>query len=175
MKKMLTGNIALILIVVIGYLGYQWYKAPKYSQGEVAPNFTSITPNGEEMSLSDFKGQYVLLDFWGSWCGPCRVESPSLVQLYTKYKGTEFENADGFTIFSVGMETNKDRWKAAIQQDNLYWSNHVSEVKRLNSDVALQYKVREIPTKYLISPEGNIIGVNMGFAEMDKLLSKQLK
>ena len=161
--------------MVISYLGYQWYKAPKYSEGEVAPNFTSITPNGDEMSLSDFKGKYLLLDFWGSWCGPCRVENPSIVQLYTKYKDTKFKNADGFTVFSVGMETNKNRWMAAIQQDNLYWENHVSEVKRLKSDVALQYKVREIPTKYLISPEGNIIGVNMGFAEMDKLLSKEVK
>ena len=175
MKKFLQGNISLILIVAIGWLGYQWYKSPKYSQGEIAPNFTSITPNGEEMSLSDFKGQYVLLDFWGSWCGPCRVESPNLVQLYTKYKDVQFKNADGFTIFSVGMETNKNRWMAAIKQDNLYWKNHVSEVKRLKSDVALQYKVREIPTKYLISPEGNIIGVNMAFDEMDKLLAGQIK
>lgn len=175
MKKILKGNVFFVLIVIISWLAYQWYKAPKYSQGEIAPDFTSITPNGEEMSLSDFKGKYVLLDFWGSWCGPCRVENPSIVELYTKYKDAPFKNADGFTVFSVGMETNKNRWIAAIQQDNLYWPNHVSEVKRLKSDVALQYKVREIPTKYLINPKGNIIGVNMSFAEMDKLLSEQLK
>jgi thiol-disulfide isomerase/thioredoxin len=175
MKKILTNDVFLIVVVIIGLLAYQWYKAPKYSKGNVAPNFTSITPNGDEMSLSDFKGKYVLLDFWGSWCGPCRAENPSIVELYTKYKDAKFKNADGFTVFSVGMETNKDRWIAAIQQDNLYWENHVSEVKRLKSEVALQYKVREIPTKYLIHPEGYIIGVNMDFEEMDKLLSEQVQ
>lgn len=175
MKNILKGNVVFILVILIGWLGYQWYKTPKYSQGEVAPNFTSITPNGEEMSLSDFKGQYILLDFWGSWCGPCRVENPSIVQLYTKYKDVKFKNASGFTVFSVGMETNKKRWIAAIKEDNLYWKNHVSEVKRLKSDVALQYKVREIPTKYLINPEGYIIGVNMDFIEMDKFLNEQMK
>lgn len=175
MKKILDSNLFFIAVLVIGWLGYQWYKMPKYSNGEIAPDFTSVTPTGESLSLSDLKGNYVLLDFWGSWCGPCRADNPKIVALYTEFKDKKFIDGDGFTVFSVGMETNKARWINAIQQDNLYWKNHVSEVKRLKSEVALQYKVREIPTKYLIHPEGYIIGVNMTFEEMRQLLTDKVK
>lgn len=148
---------------------------PKYNDGEVAPNFVNYLANGDSIQLSDFKGKMVLLDFWGSWCGPCRQESPALVQLYNKFHGKEFKNFDDFEIVSVGIETRKERWLGAIEKDGLYWKYHVSEFKRLKSKTALLYGVREIPTKYLINPKGNIIGVNLPFAELDKILTEELK
>lgn len=163
------------IILVGGYLvGKYFYFKPKYINGEDAPVFSSQLLNGESFSLTDLKGYYVLLDFWGSWCGPCRKENPSIVALHQQFNGQKFKNAKGFEIVSVAIETSEKSWKAAIQRDGLNWKYHISENQRFKSPIVMQYGVREIPTKYLINPKGQIIGVNLTVDEISQLLSDRL-
>jgi thiol-disulfide isomerase/thioredoxin len=163
---------ALILLFLIGkYL----YAQPKYINGAVAPNFSATMLNGSSMNLADLKGQYVVLDFWGSWCAPCLAEAPELKGLYDKFHGKTFQDAQGFEIVSVGIENGKDRWEATIQKMNLNWQYHVSDFKNLDSPIAQLYGVRVIPTKFLLNTEGVIIGVNQSVSDIDKFLSGKIK
>ena len=120
--------------------------------GDNAPNFEATLVDGTEFQLSDLRGQYVLLDFWGSWCGPCRRENPNLVQFYKDHK-------DEVTIVSIALEKNNDYWKHAIMKDGLEWKYHIVEVGRFvfTSGIAKKFGVSAIPTKILISPEGIIL------------------
>lgn len=162
--------IAIILIVAVYYGGRHIYFKPKYINGETAPAFSAPLINGDAFSLSDLEGKYVLIDFWGSWCGPCRRQSPDLVKLYSKFGEQKFTDADGFEIVGVGIEFNENSWKSAIQSDGLNWKYHIGQFNRFDSAIAKLYGVREIPTKYLISPTGHIIGVNLTFDAIEKLL-----
>ncbi len=103
------------------------------------------------MELSDLKGKVVLIDFWASWCGPCRRENPAVVALYKKYKD------DGFTILSVSLDKDKAKWIAAIEKDGLVWPNHVSDLKFWQAKVARLYGVNSIPYTVLLDKDGNII------------------
>lgn len=161
--------IPVILILVWG--ATKWYKTPGQSNGAVAPDFVGYMPNGDSLRLSDFQGQLVFLDFWGSWCGPCRVFNRDLVDLYNKYKDTKFKNESKFTIISVGIETKKEPWLAAIAQDGLVWKHHVSDLNRLYDHVALLYGIKEIPNSFLIDGTGTIIGVNLLKEKLDEILA----
>jgi len=120
--------------------------------GKEAPDFEEKMIDGETtMKLSDLRGKVVLLDFWASWCGPCRRENPAVVQLYEKYKD------DGFTIMSVSLDKDRNSWIAAIEKDNLSWPNHVSDLGFWSSRVPKLYNVRGIPFTVLIDEKGNII------------------
>lgn len=165
----------LLVILVIGYAAYYFYKQPKYINGEVAPPFTAQMLDGSNFSLSDMNGKYVLLDFWGSWCGPCRKENPAIVKLYDKFNGKEFTDAFGFEIVSVAIERDESRMKKAIDKDNLKWKYHIPQLDRFKSPIVIQYGVNEIPTKYLINPEGYIMGVNQTTTEIERLLSERVK
>jgi thiol-disulfide isomerase/thioredoxin len=111
--------------------------------------------NGNELTLSSLRGQYVLLDFWASWCGPCRKENPNVVKLYNKYK------EKGFTVYSVSLDNSKDKWIDAIAKDALTWPNHVSELKGWNTSVLGSYGVTGIPFTVLIDKEGNIVQAHL--------------
>ncbi len=173
MKKW-VGYVVPLLILGVFLGGRYFYFKPKYINGEQAPDFSGQLLNGADFSLSDLKGHYVLLDFWGSWCGPCRKENPALVALYRDFQGSSFQDADGFEIVSIGIEQNEDAWKAAIQRDGLIWPYHISENQRFKSPTALKYGVREVPTKYLLNPRGQIIGVNLPVAEIRRMLQGRL-
>lgn len=168
-----------ILIVAALYglfiLGKYLYFKPKYETGVTAPAFSFTSLDGKSLNLKSFEGQYVLLDFWGSWCAPCRKQSPSLVNLYDKFNGKTFKDANQFDIISVAIETNEKSWKRAIEKDNLHWSNHFTENKRFKSEIAQLYGVKEIPTKYLINPKGKIVAVNPTFEFIHDFLDKRLK
>lgn len=114
-------------------------------------DFTLPDPEGRPVSLSDYTGQVVLLDFWASWCAPCRQENPNLVRLYETY------NEEGFDIVSVSLDKLRDRWSQAIEEDNLKWKGHCSDLKGWESDLSMMYGIFEIPSSLLIGRDGFII------------------
>lgn len=161
--------------MVVGYGIYYIYKLPKFKQGHVAPDFTASLINGETFTLSALRGDYVLLDFWGSWCGPCRMENPELVKLYNEYQLNVSSSSPNFNIVSIAVETNEASWRNAIVNDGLIWDNHIYEKGRFKSPIVTSYGVKEIPTKYLIDPEGNILATNPSFEEIRNILTANLK
>lgn len=175
--KLSSSNILNLLLgtAILGFIGYKVYQMPKFSDGEIAPGFQAELLDGKSFALSDLNGSYVLLDFWGSWCGPCRVESPDLVQLHTRYKEKTFVDAIGFEIVSVAIETNETRWKNAINKDGLNWPHHIVQLDRFKGPIAKEYGVREIPTKYLLDTKGKILMVNPSFKELHSFLNERLK
>lgn len=127
--------------------------------GGDAPDFTSNTPEGNELSLSDLRGKVVLVDFWASWCGPCRRENPHVVEAYHKY------HEKGFDVLGVSLDKTKDRWLQAIEKDGLIW-HHVSDLKGWQNAVAKQYGVSSIPHTVLVDAEGKIIARNLRGAQL---------
>lgn len=125
--------------------------------GNYAKEIEMTDPEGKIRRLSDLRGKIVLIDFWASWCAPCRRENPNVVAMYKKY------NASGFEVFSVSLDkaTDKEKWKAAIQNDGLIWPNHVSDLNYFQCKAALDYGVTSIPFTVLVDKEGKIIATNL--------------
>ena len=119
--------------------------------GSLAPELNFPNPEGKIITLESLRGNYVLIDFWASWCGPCRRENPSVVKLYNKYKDK------GFTVYSVSLDKDKNRWIGAIKQDGLIWPNHVSDLKQWRSESVKLYGFSGIPYTVLIDKEGKIV------------------
>ncbi|ARS35053.1 TlpA disulfide reductase family protein [Pontibacter actiniarum] len=138
--------------------------------GQLAPDITLPTPSGETKSLSSLRGKYVLVDFWASWCGPCRKENPNVVKMYNKYK----DKGKGFEIFGVSLDQSEDKWLAAIKKDNLTWP-HVSDLKGWESAAAQLYNVTAIPQTVLVDPEGKIIAKGLRGEELENKLETLLK
>ncbi len=135
--------------------------------GKIAPDFEELLLDGKtKMKLSDLRGQVVLLDFWASWCGPCRAENPNVVRLYEKYK------EQGFTVMSVSLDQDGTKWKDAIKKDNLVWPHHVSDLKGWQCAAAKKYQVRGIPFTVLIDKEGKIIKTKLRGPELEQELMR---
>ena len=177
MLKKISNNFAYILVAigVLYAVGRYFYKKPSVINGETAPTFASVKLNGDAFDFSKMRGQYVLLDFWGSWCGPCIEEVPKLKNLHQKFHNKTFKHATNFDIVSFGVEKDRTRWVVAVQQLGIENWIHISDFKYLDSPITLLYGVRVIPTKILLNTEGVIMGVNLSVEDMDKLLSAELQ
>lgn len=161
------------IILLLGYLFYEHvYKAPKYNSGEPVDQIEAVLIDGTTFTLSDLLGKYVLVDFWGSWCPPCRIENPELVQLYHSTREQSFAKADGFEILSIGIESSESSWKKAIERDRLTWKYHIIQKERFMSPLAKLYSVKEIPTKYLLDTNGIVLLVNPTFGEIYDYLNQ---
>lgn len=136
--------------------------------GNMFTDFTLPNYNGKQISLSNYKGKYVLLDFWGSWCGPCRAENPNLVKTYTKFKDK------GFDILGVSVETNKNEWMDAIHHDGIVWES-VSDLKGDKNKASLIYSISYYPANFLIDPNGIIIAKDLRGEDLNDKLSELLK
>lgn len=137
--------------------------------GAIAPDLAFTSPDGKILKLSDLRGKVVLLDFWASWCRPCRMENPNVVAAYNKFKDK------GFTIYSVSLDQDAGRWKDAIQQDGLAWPNHVSDLKGWQSEPAHIYGVQGIPAQFLLDKDGKIVAKNLRGEQLEQALAGLLK
>lgn len=141
----------------------RWNSIKNLMIGGTAPNITQTTPDGQKLSLHDLRGKVVLLDFWASWCGPCRRENPNNVRLYKKY------SSKGFEIFGVSFDSDGNKWKQAIAADSLNWK-HVSDLKGWGNSAKDPYKVEGIPLTFLLDKEGHIIAKGLRGAQLEAKL-----
>jgi thiol-disulfide isomerase/thioredoxin len=172
MKKILL--LAMVIVASAGSFAQTPKPVEGLEVGNIAPELKFKNPEGKEIALSSLRGKVVLIDFWASWCMPCRMENPNVVTAYNKYNKMKFKTAKGFDVYGVSLDRDQANWVKAIDQDKLVWKNHVSDLKFWQSDAARLYQVQAIPTNWLINEKGIIIAKSLRGpaldAELDKLV-----
>ncbi|MEZ4955441.1 MAG: TlpA disulfide reductase family protein [Saprospiraceae bacterium] len=173
----------LLVILIIAFFAIPFFKnlylKPSTGSGEAIKDFSAQLADGTDFKLSDLQGKYVLLDFWGSWCGPCIGEMPHIKELYNRFGSATFNHADGFTIVSVAVQKREDRWRRALDKYQMPWPYHIMDqaesLKFFDSPIAQLYGVKQVPTKFLINEKGVIIGVDQPIEEIAAFLEKEEK
>lgn len=165
MRKILFSTVALLILTAGIVIDRQQAAQAQGNQGlkigMQAPEIELASPSGEIIQLSSLKGKMVLIDFWASWCGPCRMENPNVVKAYNEFKDKQFKKGKGFTVYSVSLDTDKNRWEQGIQKDGLVWDYHVGDLKGWKTAIIQEYGVYGIPMSFLIDGDGMIVGKNL--------------
>tara|TARA_B110000438_G_scaffold258916_1_gene267941 strand:- start:110 stop:622 length:513 start_codon:yes stop_codon:yes gene_type:complete len=166
-------NKLLIILLLSNSLAYSQNSGTNI--GDRALELAYNNPNGEEMNLFDIKNKLILIDFWASWCGPCRRENPNLVDAFKKYNKTKFKDGNGFEIYSLSLDKNQEAWLKAINQDQLFWEYHVSDLGGWQSEGSQKYNIKSIPSNVLINDKGVIIAKNLKGQALHRFLDSQKK
>lgn len=170
-------KVLITLFLTLGvYVSHAQYENTTVKAGQKAPELVYNGPDGKPVKLSEInKGRVVLLDFWASWCRPCRAANPQVVKLYKEYSNKKFKNAKkGFTIVSVSLDQNKEAWIGAIKADGLEWPNHMSDLGGWQSGAASTYGIQFIPQAFLLGPDGKVIGWYMSAEQAEEDIKKLL-
>lgn len=164
-----------LAIAVICVSSFSVFAGGPLKVGDKAPEINLPAPDGKTIALSSLKGKVVLVDFWASWCVPCRKENPNVVKAYKKYKGKNFKNGKGFTVYGVSLDRTKFDWEQAVKDDGLEWPYNVSDLAYWGSVAAKAYGVQSIPTNFLIDGDGTIIGMSLKGAALEQALEGLVK
>src|SRR5687767_8045472 len=160
------GMLFILLSLLLSSCSY--FNSDKLMNGSPAPEISLPDTSGTTLTLSSFRGNLVLVEFWASWCRPCREENPKLVKLYNKYKDTDFGKAKSLKVISVSLDSDKDKWVEAIHHDSLLLEYHLSDLQGWNSAAVDSYQFRSIPSSFLVDQNGIIIGKNLKPRDLDK-------
>lgn len=174
MKQIIISVGVAVGLLVLYQIGKSLYLKPNLDRGEKAAEITGTLPDGSAFTLTSLQGKYILLDFWGSWCLPCRKAHPEMIALYAEFRSASFKDGSGFEIVSYGVERSSEAWKRAIEVDGLPWRYQFHSSALFESHVVRDYNVKQLPTTFLISPEGLIIEIDPSLTKVRKILQRQI-